>query len=113
MTDWWFFIVVDIVGRMQLALTIIAFALFFIAGLIFLDLEQLRDKCNVSLRYFMRFALIGGVSLLFFAQVMLPSKQAVMEAYIASYIQQGYSLAEIQQQIEAIKVCSWSVTNAK
>lgn len=115
MNDWWFFIISDIVGRAQLVLSLIAFLSLFIAGLMFLDHigdtpyndENEYDRKRSML--IIKILTICGIALLFFSTIILPSKQAITEAYVSSRIQQGYSLSEIQQEIETIKSFSKNI----
>ena len=108
-------VISDIVGRATLVLTLIAFLSLFIAGLMFLDhigdtpydnedeSDRKKSMCIVKI------LTVCGIALLLFSTIILPSKQAITEAYVSSRIQQGYSLAEIQQQIEVIKSFSKNI----
>ena len=115
MNDWWFFIISDIVGRATLILALLAVFLLFIAGMMYLDYindvtydnEDESDRKRSIL--IIKILIICGIALLFFSTIILPSKQAITEAYVSSRIQQGYSLSEIQQEIETIKSFSKNI----
>lgn len=115
MNDWWFFIISDIVGRAQLVLTLIAITSLIISAMLFLDTitENTYDYESESDKkkdlHIAKILTICGVALLFFSTIVLPSKQAITEAYVSSRIQQGYSLSEIQQEIETIKSFSKNI----
>lgn len=115
MNDWWFFIISDVVGRAQLIFALLAVFLLFVAGMMYLDHindikydgEDESDRKRSLL--IIKILTICGIALLFFSTIILPSKQAITEAYVSSRIQQGYSLSEIQQEIETIKSFSKNI----
>jgi hypothetical protein len=112
MIDWWIFILADYTDRVQLALTLIAFGLLFLAGITTTSVKNFSEESD-GYKKAVKYTITAGLCLLFFAQVMLPTKKAIFEAYIAYYNQQGYSLIELQQHIETIQVYSKSLIKDK